>query len=98
MVTNFKTRFLHYTELSAKELINDLKDAVRCDVATVCCLPCNRCPYLHKHIDTKKIQLKGLRAYSIKIITTKEQHLLLSITAPDIDTWLEINNIPISSL
>jgi len=89
-----QTRVVKYRDLCAKELINDLKEAATCEVIAVCRLPCNRCPYVLKNIDTKKINVKGLNSYITKLEKVEGEPLFISITAPNFDKWLIKNNLP----
>lgn len=94
MVKSLQTKVVNYKDLCSKKLINDLREAATCEVMPVCQLPCNRCPYVLKYIDTEKIKVKGLSSYTIKLEQIEDEQLLISITAPNIDKWLRKNNLP----
>jgi hypothetical protein len=94
VVKLLQTRGVHFMDLSSKELINDLKEAVTCEVSNVCALPCHRCPYIREKIDIEKIKIEGLNSYTIKLEKIEEQQLLIYITATGIDNWLTKNNLP----
>lgn len=94
VVKFLQTRVVNFKDLCSKELINDLKEAATCEVRTVCRLLCHRCPYLLENIDIEKINIEGLSSYTIKLEKAEDEQLLISITAPSIDTWLTRNNLP----
>ncbi len=94
VVKVLQTRVVNFRDLCSKELINDLKEAASCEVRTVCSLLCHRCPYVLENIDIEKIILEGLSSYTIKLEKTEDEQLLIYITAPGIDNWLTINNLP----
>ena len=98
MVKLLQTRIVTYKDLCSKELINDLKQAATCDVRTVCRLSCLHCPYLLENIDTRKIIIKGLSSYTIKLEKAEDEQLLISISAPSIDNWLIKNNLPFKTV
>jgi hypothetical protein len=93
MVKFLQTRTVNYKDLCSKNLINDLKEAATCEVSTVCRLACNRCPYALERIDVNKVYVKGLSSYTIKLEKVQNEQLLISITAPDISSWLLKNNL-----
>ena len=93
MVKLLQTRVVNYRELCSKELINDLKEAATCEVRTVCRLPCNRCPSAVENINAKRVNIKGLNSYSIKLEKVENEQLLIVITAPNLDNWLLRNNL-----
>jgi hypothetical protein len=94
MVKRSPTRIVNYNDLYTKNLITDLKEVTTCKVRTVCSLACNRCPYVVENVDVEKIKVEGLNTYTIKFEKVKNEQLLISITAPDIDSWLLKNNLP----
>jgi hypothetical protein len=89
-----QTRAVNFKDLCSKNLINDIKEAAICEVRNVCGLACHRCPYVLDYIDFDKVYLKGLSTCSIKLEKTESDQLLIFITAPDLDNWLTINNLP----
>ena len=93
MVNFLQKRVVNYKELCSKELISDLKEAATCEVRRVCCLPFNRCPLPVENINVKKVNIKGLNSYSIKLKKVENEELLIIITAPHLDNWLLRNNL-----
>jgi hypothetical protein len=89
-----QTRVVNFKDLCSKKLVNDIKEAAICEVRTVCGSVCHRCPYVLEYIDLDKIYLKGLSSYSIKLKKAESEQLLIFITAPNLDNWLKINNLP----
>jgi uncharacterized Fe-S cluster-containing protein len=93
MVKFLQTITVIYKDLCSKDLTNDLKEAASCEVRTVCRLACDRCPYAFKNIDAEKINIKGLHAPVIKLEKVENEQLLISITALNIESWLQKNNL-----
>jgi hypothetical protein len=93
MATLLQTHAIDFLSLSAKGLVNDLKEAVTCDVHNVCSLPCDRCPNMMNNIDLTKIILYGLNNYTIELIRQEDQQLLFNITAKNLDNWIAINHL-----
>ena len=89
-----QTRVVNFNDLFSKKLINDLKEAATCEVNSLCTLPCNRCPYAPDRINIEKIRIKGLNSYTVKLEKTKDEELLIYITAKSLDKWLQINDLP----
>lgn len=94
VVKFLQTRIVNYRDLCSKELINDLKEVATCEVRRVCRLSCHSCSYVLENIDIRKMNIKGLSSYTIKLEKAEDEQLLISITAPDIDSWLIKNNLP----
>jgi hypothetical protein len=95
VVELLQTKIVNFRDLCSKGLINDLKEAATCEVSKVCRLSCHRCPYVVENVDIEKIHLQGLSSYTIKLKKSEDQQLLISITAPDINNWLIINDLPL---
>ena len=93
-----QTRIVNFRDLSPTTLISDLKEAATCDVKTVCRLPCHRCPHVIERIDERKVNLKFLSSYTVKLVKKEDGQLLIHITAPSIDNWLRINNVAYTTL
>jgi hypothetical protein len=97
MINLLQTRAVNYKDLYSKCLISDLKEAATCEVKTVCRLPCDRCPSPVEYIDIKRVYIKGLDAYFIKLEKVENEQLLIVITSPNLDSWLLKNNLPFTT-
>ena len=93
-----QTRIVNFRDLSPTTLISDLKEAATCDVKTVCRLPCHRCPHVIERINEKKIRLKFLNSYTVKLVKKEDGQLVVYIAAPNIDNWLKINKVAFTTL
>jgi len=90
---SLQTRVINFKHLCDKNLINDIKEAATCEVITVCRFVCHRCPCVLEYIDVERIKLEGLSLYTIQLKKEEDGQLLISITVPDIDNWLIMNNL-----
>lgn len=96
MDKSLQTRIINVRHLCDKNLINDIKEAATCEVRTVCRFVCHHCPCVPELIDVRKLQLAGLSAYIIQLKKEENGELLISITEPNIDNWLIMNNLPLT--